>query len=275
LSNLRASIRFGLFLLFTLPLMPVQWLGLKLGLGYVRWLPCAYHRVLCSLFAIEVERRGQPLEPGPLLLVCNHASWLDIVVLSTLAPLSFIAKEEVAAWPLFGSLARLQRTVFVARKRSRTAHHRDEIALRLAAGDRLVLFAEGTSSDGNRVLPFKSGLFAAAETAPGGLTAPVQPVSVAYTHLDGIPLGHRFRHYYAWYGDMELMPHLWRVLRQRRARVVVHCHAPVLAADVAGRKELARHCERAVAAGLAEALTGRSGPGRSRAEVGAALAERA
>jgi 1-acyl-sn-glycerol-3-phosphate acyltransferase len=284
-SSLRASIRLGLFLAFTLALMPVQWLGLKCRFGYVRRLPNAYHRALCRLFGLEVARRGEPLAEGPLLMVANHASWLDIVVLSSIGPLSFIARHDVAGWPLVGTLARLQRTVFVERKRSRTAQHRDEIVERLAAGDRLVLFAEGTSSDGNRVLPFKTGLFGAVERSLNGRPATVQPVTVqpvtvqpvtvAYTHLDGIPLGHRYRHYYAWYGEMTLLPHLWRVLRQGRARIVVHCHAPVNPADFTDRKALALHCERTVAAGLAEALTGRPPGGRGAAGIEAALPERA
>ena len=257
MSSLRASIRLSLFLAFTLSLIPVQWLGLKAGFGYARLLPNFYHRTLCRLFGLEVVRRGEPLAGGAALLVANHASWLDILVLSSLGPLSFISRHDVADWPLFGTLARLQRTVFVERRRSRTAQHRDEIALRLASGDRLVLFAEGTSSDGNRVLPFKTGLFAAAERNREGQAPTVQPVSVAYTHLDGMPLGRRYRHYYAWYGDMALLPHLWRVLHQGRARVEVRCHSAVTIADFADRKALARHCEDAVATGLAEALTGR------------------
>jgi 1-acyl-sn-glycerol-3-phosphate acyltransferase len=274
-SSLRASIRLGLFLALTLALMPVQWLGLKCRLGYVRRLPAAYHRALCRLFGLEVVRRGEPLAEGPLLMVANHASWLDIVILSSIGPLSFIARHDVAGWPLFGTLARLQRTVFVERKRSRTAQHRDEIVERLAAGDRLVLFAEGTSSDGNRVLPFKSGLFGAAERSVNGRPPTVQPATIAYTHLDGIPLGHRYRHYYAWYGEMTLLPHLWRVMRQGRARVVVHCHAPVNPADFTDRKALALHCERTVAAGLAEALTGRPPGRRGAAGIEPALPERA
>jgi lyso-ornithine lipid O-acyltransferase len=256
-ATLRAGIRLSLFLLFTLALMPVQWLGLKTGQDYVRRLPNFYHRMLCRLFRFEVVQRGAPLADGPALLVANHASWLDIVVLSAIGPLAFVAKSEVAGWPFFGTLARLQRTVFVARRASRTAQHRDEIADRLAAGDRLVLFAEGTSSDGNRVLPFKSGLFAAAEREIAGRPTAVQPISIAYTHMDGIPLGRRHRHYYAWYGDMALLPHLWRVLQQRRARIEVICHPPVSLADFTDRKALARHCEAAVASGLARALTGR------------------
>ena len=259
MANLRAGLRLSLFLLFTLALMPVQWIGLKIGHDYVRRLPAFYHRALCRLFRLEVVRLGEPLADGPALLVANHASWLDIPVLSAVGPLSFIAKSEVAGWPFFGTLARLQRTVFVERRTSRTAQHRDEIAERLAAGDRLVLFAEGTSSDGNRVLPFKSGLFAAAERQVAGRPPAVQPISIAYTHMDGIPLGRRYRHYYAWYGDMGLLPHLWRVLQQGSARVEVACHPAVSIADFADRKALSRHCEMLVATGLAEALTGRRG----------------
>lgn len=257
MAPLRASLRLATITLYTLPLMPLQWLGLRLGWGLSRRLPVLYHRGLCRLLGLRIERFGPPLAEGPALLVANHASWLDITVLSSLAPLAFVSRHDVADWPVFGTLARLQRTVFVERRRTRTVAQRDAIAARLAAGERLVLFAEGTSNDGNRVLPFKSGLFAAAELPVGDCLPAVQPISVAYTHANGLPLGRRFRHYYAWYGDMRLLPHLWRVLQQRSVRIEVQCHAPVSIADFASRKALAEHCRAVVSAGLVEALTGR------------------
>src|SRR5690606_36949826 len=144
----------------------------------------------------------------------------------------------IAGWPFFGWLAKLQRTVFVERRAARTAVHRDELSERLSRGDNLVLFAEGTSSDGNRVLPFKSAFFAAAEPLPDGRMPLVQPVSIAYTRLGGMPLGRRMRHLYAWYGDMSLLPHLWRVLTSGRGTVEVEFHAPVTLDQFRNRKQL-------------------------------------
>ena len=245
------------FVLYTLPWMPLQWLLVRLGHRGARRLPHLYHRGLCRLIGIAITQDGPIQAGGPLLLVANHASWLDIVVLSAVRPLSFIAKREVGEWPFFGTLARLQRTVFVERRRSRVGQQLMAIRRRLEAGDVLVLFPEGTSNDGNRVLPFKSGLFAAVEVA--GEMTPIQPVSIAYTSLNGLPLGRAQRHRIAWYGDMDLAPHLWRVLAMTRIGVEVRFHPPVRLGDFGDRKALSAHCHGVIAEGTAALLGGRVG----------------
>jgi len=171
---------------------------------------------------------------------------------------SFIAKTEVRRWPLFGWLARLQRSVFINRQVRSTAEQRDSIALRLAANEALILFPEGTSGDGNRVLPFKSALFSVADHRAAGPVT-VQPVSIAYTRLDGMPIGRRLRPLFAWYGSMALAPHLWTVLGLGTVEIVVQFHPATTLADCGSRKALARYCEEQVAGGLANALSGRRG----------------
>src|SRR5207244_8349108 len=189
----------------------------------------------------------------------NHISYLDITVFGSLIAGSFIAKNEVREWPLFGWLARLQRSVFIDRRARSTAAQREAIAGRLAAGDALILFPEGTSGDGNRVLPFKGALFSVADSAAMGPVT-VQPVSIAYTRLDGMPIGRRFRPLFAWYGAMAMAPHLWRVLGLGTIEVVVEFHPPTTLAACGSRKMLARYCEDRVVGGLAGALTGRRRP---------------
>jgi 1-acyl-sn-glycerol-3-phosphate acyltransferase len=194
------------------------------------------------------------LKQGPAIFVANHVSWLDIVILSSVAPVSFVARHDVNAWPFFGALARLQRTVFVDRERRLTSGaSRDEMRDRLAAGDMLVLFAEGTSGDGTRVLPFKSTFFAAAENS--GVA--VQPLSVVYTGHRNLPMARRLRPLYAWYGDMEMPPHLWAAMGQGPIEVKIICHPPLTMADHGDRKTLARQAEKAVRHGLVHALHGR------------------
>jgi len=212
---------------------------------------------------IRVERRGRQSRVRPTLYVSNHTSYLDITVLGAVIPGSFVAKTEVAGWFFFGLLAKLQRSVFVERRPTRTADHRDEIGRRLAAGDNLILFPEGTSDDGNRVLPFKSALLAVAQETPGGAPLTVQPVTISYTRLDGLPLGRSLRPYVAWYGDMELASHLWRFAGLGRLTAVVHFHKPVTLADFGSRKALSEHCQREVARGLALALAGRPAAGEA------------
>jgi 1-acyl-sn-glycerol-3-phosphate acyltransferase len=129
-----------------------------------RRFPYLYHRAVTKLLGIQLRVSGKPVADQGCLVAVNHVSWLDIPILSAVTPLSFIAKREVASWPFFGTLARLQRSVFIDReRRQRAAASRTEMMTRLAERDTLVLFAEGTSSDGIRVLPFKSAFFAAAE----------------------------------------------------------------------------------------------------------------
>jgi 1-acyl-sn-glycerol-3-phosphate acyltransferase len=241
----------ALFVALTLPLMPLQQLFVWFWPRMARTFPMHYHRVVCRILGVRVAVTGEIAQQGPLLLAINHVSWIDIVVLSSVAPVSFVAKREVASWPFFGSLARLQRTVFVDRgRRHATAGSRDDMRERLMTGDIMVLFAEGTSGDGRSVLPFKSSLFAAAEI-PGVL---VQPVSRAYRGHRNLPMTRRLLPAYAWYGDMDLIPHLLGALRNGPIEVTIVCHPPLSLNGELNRKALARHAEEQVRQGLMLAL---------------------
>jgi lyso-ornithine lipid O-acyltransferase len=241
----------------TFPLMPVQAGLLLLRSPLAERLPRTYHRLVCRILGITIEEHGAVSSARPTLFVVNHTSYLDIEILGAAIPGSFVSKADVDGWPLFGWLARLQRTVFIDRKRRSIARQRDALSARLHAGDRLILFPEGTSGDGLRLLPFKSALFAAVTEAVAGRNITIQPVSVAYVRLDGMPLGRSYRPLFAWYGDMQLAPHLWTMLGIGRLGVSVTFHPAVSAADFASRKALAEHCAAAISAGLSAALAGR------------------
>ena len=244
-------------LAWTALLIPVQAFALAFRLPLSRRVPRLYHRGVARAAGLRIRVSGRPAHPRPTLFVCNHASWIDIVVLSCVLDASFVAKAEVAGWPLFGLLARLARSVFVVRRASRSGRHRDEMRLRLEDGDSLILFPEGTSSDGNRVLPFNSTFFAVAQRPAGGRDLAVQPVTLAYTGVRGLPTTRRERPWLAWYGDTGLMAHLWRVLGLGGAEVDVRIHEPVSIGRNGTRKTLARACENAVADGLSALLAGR------------------
>lgn len=262
MGRVRAIGILAVFMTATPPLMVLQWLFLKLAPRLAVRFPHVYHRNLGRLLQARIRVTGAPIEPAPCVLAVNHTSWIDIVVLSAVAPVSFIAKSEVNGWPFFGSLARLQRSLFVERgRRTATGAFRDRMRARLALGDRLVLFPEGTSSDGSRVLPFKSALMGAVETmlsdGNGALRpVPVQPVTIAYTHLNGLPLARRERPFLAWYGDMDMVPHIWAALQRGPLDVEVRFHDAVTIADLQDRKRLAVYCEEKVRDGLAAALFG-------------------
>jgi len=250
-------VRLSCYMLLTLPLMPVQALLVASGSAWARRLPRLYHRWSSRILGFRVAVQGDPSAKRPTLFVANHVSYVDIEILGGVIEGSFIAKAEVARWPLFGWLAKLQRTVFVDRRVRSTAAQRDALRERLDAGDDLILFPEGTAGDGNRVLPFKSALFSVADYA-GPETLTVQPVSIAYLRLDGIPMGRAYRPFFAWYGDMTLAPHLWTMLGLGTVDVAVIFHPPVALAEFGSRKALAEHCHRVIAAGMASALAGRA-----------------
>ncbi len=263
MRTLRAIGILAVFLSVTLLCIPWQSLSVRFGLKRRKTFPQRYHRFLCRLFGLHVRVIGAPLQDEGVLLVANHTSWLDILIFSASARVSFVAKAEVASWPFFSTLARLQETVFVERtRRSQTAQARDQIRERLLAGDALVLFPEGTSNDGNKVLPFKSALMGAVEATMGvdgagrARHVQVQPVSTAYIAVHGMPMGRENRPLYAWYGDMELVPHLWESLKTGPIDVVIEFHPPLSVDTLGGRKELAAAAEAIVRRGQARALAG-------------------
>jgi len=246
-------------LIATLIGVPLQWISIKLRLPSRRWIPCLYHRLILFVLGIHVSVRGQPAAERPLLFVSNHSSWIDILALSSITPLKFIAKSEVAGWPLFGLFAKLQRSVFVDRsKRHATVEVNREIAARLAEGDPVVLFGEGTSGDCNRVMPFRTALLGAMHHVLGehgrGF---LQPISVSYTRLHGLPMGRQHRAIAAWHGDISLVPHLLRVVRTGAIDVVVTFGAPIAVEPSTDRKSLAPSLEAAVRRMHGAALAGR------------------
>jgi lyso-ornithine lipid O-acyltransferase len=255
IGRVSAGFRTLVLVSVTLPLMPLQWVLIRLWPAMARRLPFYFHRLACCILGFKIKISGQLPEGGQCLIVSNHVSWIDILVLSTVAPLSFVAKQEVASWPFFGWLAKLQRTVFVDRERRHsTKHSRTEMEMRLAAGDRVVLFPEGTSHDGGSVLPFKSSFFAAA-AAP---EIAIVPVTLAYTQNWQLPLTRRNRPRFAWYADMELMPHLWEALCAGPLTVQIIIH-PALDQDMrADRKRASATSERLIRQSLAAALHGRA-----------------
>jgi 1-acyl-sn-glycerol-3-phosphate acyltransferase len=250
--------RLAAFFVWTVLAMPVQGVGLLLHRSWTATFPCFFHRRCCRILGLKVRRIGHPVSARPVLFACNHVSYIDIIVLGSVIPGSFISKAEVARWPLLGWLAKLQRSVFVDRKVSSTARQRDAIAERLAAKDALILFPEGTSGDGNHVLPFKSSLFSVVFDRKIDEPIVVQPVSVAYTRLDGLPMGRRLRPFFAWYGDMSFGSHVWHAVGLGTIEVVVEFHASTTVAEWESRKALSQFCHERISNGVARLLAGRA-----------------
>ena len=223
-------------------------------------IPSIVSRIACRALGLGYMAHGRPMQT-PGALVANHSSWLDIFVLNAGGPLTFVSKAEVAGWPGIGWIARAAGTVFVRRDAREAKAQTALFEERFAAGDRLLFFPEGTSTDGQRVLPFKPTLFAALFADRHRERLFVQPVTVAY-----YPPGGAEPRFYGWWGDMDLVPHLMQVLAQSpQGRVEVTWHDPIRVAGMPDRKALARLAEAAVRSGhpLGEAETPR-GPAPAR-----------
>ena len=251
LRALRRTLWIALFLPFA---MIVQSVLLLLPGREKAHFAAFFWAAISRMLGLSVRVIGAPARQGargpkrPVIYVCNHSSWLDIAAIGGQITGCFVAKDDVAGWPVISTIARLGRTVFVSRHRGRTLRERDQMRDVLAAGDDLILFPEGTSSDGSRVLPFRSSFLAAAYADAKPL---IQPVSVVYDRLAGLPVGHASRDVFAWYGDMTLAPHFWQVAQYRGKRVTLLFHTPMDPADYADRKALAQAIWQVVADGAA------------------------
>lgn len=246
-GRLRAIRRTASVVLWTLACIPVQSVLVRLPGGGKRRFARFYHRVACRLIGLRLRVVGAPAPDHPTLFLSNHSSWLDIPVLGATLEAAFVSKAEVGEWPVVRTVARLGRTVFVSRSRGRTGDEARAMRDRLREGGSLILFPEGTSNDGTRVLPFRSSFLAVADAATR-----VQPVSVVYDRVGGLPAGRRDRPDYAWYGDMEIGSHFWRLVHRPPAQVTVLLHPPVDPKEFPNRKVLSAAVERVVGEGAAQ-----------------------
>jgi 1-acyl-sn-glycerol-3-phosphate acyltransferase len=247
-SRARAVLRVATFFLLTAALLPLAVLG-PAGLTPARRLWC---RGVARLLGMRVSVEGKPFRALPTLFVANHVSYLDIVALGAVLDATFVAKAEVAGWPLFGPISRLAGTFFVRRHWREAKRQLEGLASRLRRGESFVLFAEGTSTDGLGVRRFRTSLLGVAEPWRLGRPIAVQAATLAYVRLaDGTPIGPKTCDLYAWHGAATLLPHLWRVLHMDGVELRVVLHAPVLSWSVACRKALGRSLQAGIARQLA------------------------
>ena len=184
---------------------------------------------------------GRPVRRGAVV-VANHVSWLDIFALNAGQRIYFVSKSEVRRWPGIGWLARATGTVFIDRDARAARAQRDLVATRLGHGHKLLFFPEGTSTDGRRVLAFRTPLFQALFDPRQDLV--VQPVAVVYRAPPGAD-----PRYYGWWGDMDFADHLRTVLATPvQGEVTLAYLDPVRVRDFPDRKALARACEERVRA---------------------------
>ena len=244
--------RFFLVILVYLIYTPLYWISLKMSrpLGFrwgqrllSTWRMCIGHQLII---------KGEISSVKPTLFVSNHSSYVDILVLGTFLPARFVAKQEVAKWPIMGYLATMQDTIYIDRSRTAIADGTDKLLAAIDQGESLILFPEGTTSDGCRILPFGSSFFDVAMKK----NMTVQPITVTYAGWDGLPMPLFMRKFCGWFSpDISMISHLWSLVQLGTVQVIVEMHPPLKAQDFTSRKDLALASFQAVQHGLVQAFS--------------------
>lgn len=198
-------------------------------------------RVIARIFHLRIRVTGKPATDGHILFVSNHISYMDILVLGATLPGKFVSKAEVAKWPVMGQIGKMSGTVFIDRKKSAAGKHLEQIEKALFDQNKnLIIFPEGTTNDGRSVLPFKSSLFKIAEQLPEGQKLTIQPVTLNYTHINGLPIQNNERKKIAWVGDASFGGHFREFVKLGMVRAHVVIHEPIIVGANADRKYLAQ-----------------------------------
>lgn len=244
------------FIFWSLVVVPAQWLILRVHRGrYSYIMPKLWHWGLCQSFGIERTIVGRPYTGSQVLYMSNHLSYLDIVVLGSIIPnASFVSKNDVANWPVWGFLSKLQQTAFISRGRGDTKKEANALDTMLEGGKNLILFPEGTSTDGTNVLEFKSSLFSIAMRKEVE-DIMIQPVTLEVLEANGKqPETQEERDIYCWHRGMDeditLDTHLLAFAKTSGAHLRITFHSPVQAKAFSDRKTLAKACYETVSNGL-------------------------
>jgi lyso-ornithine lipid O-acyltransferase len=241
-----------LFFLFVylpvlLVIIPLQWMITRLNLPFWNAVPRFFHRVGCAFLGLRVRVIGQPVSGQPTLLVSNHISWTDIIAIGSVADLTFVAKSEVKNWFFVGFMADLQRTIYVDRKRrSDTGRTSREIGARMAENGAVLLFAEGQSDIGTHVLPFRTALVGAAQLAmieAGAKDVVIQPVTIAYTSMQGLPVSRNERSLIAWIKSKSVRQNIRDILTGNVKSVTIAFGTPMPLSENDDRKRVTRAAE--------------------------------
>jgi lyso-ornithine lipid O-acyltransferase len=251
-SKLKTAISAALLAFWILLMVSLLFLSKGLKIGTPDKLIKTFHRGVSRLFNIEVQYEGKLSSARPTIYASNHISYLDVFLLGSVLPGSFIAKSEVAGWPVFGKLARIQNTLFFERNTRRAAGQVALMQEHLIQKSNLILFPEGTSTPGTHVEKFRSSLFQAADMPEQRIQ--IQPVTIAYTHYDNDRMEQYQRDFYAWYIPMPFLSHFLNGMGLRPAKARLIFHQPVTLDQFESRKTCAKHCEEQVRAGLLKAI---------------------
>ncbi|CAI3928468.1 1-acyl-sn-glycerol-3-phosphate acyltransferase (PlsC) (PDB:1IUQ) [Commensalibacter communis] len=268
-QRIRAAKKIGIVLIWTILCMPFQSLFIKLPgsakINFARFYWRNVSRILgldLRIFGKLAEQKHQSSsQKRPIIYIVNHTSWLDIASIGGLVPGAFVAKEEIGSWPVISTLCRLGRVLFVSRQRQSTIKEQQTMEKRLEEGGNLILFPEGTSTEGSHLAPFLSSFFVLAKPIAKNVAYPIpiiQPISVVYDRLGMLPVNRFRRPIYSWYGDMELTPHLWDFCKWSEMRASIIYHQPLYPEDFKNRKQLSKKTWDIIATGTAYLRQGKS-----------------
>ena len=205
--------------------MPIQFLLILVKSNLRFFLPLIFHKFLLKILGIRLSIKGKPSERKPLILIGNHSSYLDIIILGSVLPVCFVAKSEIKGWFLFGTLASLQNSIFIDRRNFKALESLKKISKNLSSNFAIIIFPEGTTNNGKRVLKFRASLFKIFEDDP---TLGLQNFSLCYTHINSMPLDNRMRPNIAWYGEMSLITHLKRLLHYSSIGAKLQFHPTIV-----------------------------------------------
>jgi 1-acyl-sn-glycerol-3-phosphate acyltransferase len=244
------------FLSACLLFVPIQIVIMTFTRGHMAYaIPNIWHKFVCLIFGLKVSIEGEPIQNKQIIYVSNHLSYLDIPIIGSVLKASFVAKKEVSRWPVFGFLSKLQQTAFIERSRNAAIKEADSLDAMLLRGKSLILFPEGTSTDGRDVDPFKSSLFSLA-LKDTEKALPIQPFSITLSSVNGQSDLHNqdIRDLYAWHRDMDtpLPDHLWRFAKSKGAHITLKFHPIHESAQYPDRKALSISCYDAVRSGVQE-----------------------
>ena len=223
-----------LIFILILCLLPIQIILISINSKKRFTLPKIFHKSLLKILGVNLIVRGKPAESSPLILVGNHMSYLDIIILGSIHPICFIAKEEISSWFLFGFLAKLQNSIFINRRNIKALESIKEIVKNIDERFAIVLFPEGTTGNGKKILDFRTSLFSIFEK-DSILT--LQNFSLCYTHVNSLPIDNRIRPLVSWYGNMNMLNHLKTLIKFQTigAYLVIH---PPMKKEGLSRKEI-------------------------------------
>ena len=230
--------------------MPLQVFFILLNVRLRFFLPIVFHKFLILILGIKIKVHGSPSDHKPLVLIGNHCSYLDIIILGSILPVCFVAKSEIKNWLLFGYLAKLQNSIFIDRRNFKTLESLKKITGSFSKKFAIIIFPEGTTNDGKKVLKFRTSLFKMFED---NSTLGLQNFSLCYTHINSMPLDNRLRPTIAWYGGMNMISHLSRILNLSSINAMIVFH-PLSISNGIKRKHLSENSRKQVVEGINLAL---------------------